>query len=220
MRRRSWVVVFLFASAIILGACSNDEDADSKEPAETNETETDTEEKEAPKDDKAVEEEDEKETGDLDEYGSPGESDREDQLYLGVGDSGTLETKSGDFEITLHHAELVGPEFEEKEAELETYVLLELTVKNIGDESKEVQEFMDTMEVREALDFSGEPNSAFMFDGLKEIEGILAPGEEISGDFFADTYDSDTYYLLRRDGNVTLGKSNQVIWTIDEEDLE
>lgn len=126
----------------------------------------------------------------------------------------------GDFEITLDSAELLGPEYEGEETELDTYILLKLTVKNIGAEPEDLGDFMDTMIVTEYMDQSEEMNEAFMLKSLDQLDGMLEPNEVISGDFLASMFEADTYHFSRGQGTIAGGAGNQVIWTINEEDLD
>lgn len=80
------------------------------------------------------------------------------------------------------------------------------------------EEIMHHMEITEDLDASGYPNRAEEFDSIEVFEGEIQPGEEKTAQFIGDIYKAEEYFFRKAEGNVAAGTSNQVIWTIPNEE--
>lgn len=206
--RKLWItLIILGLSSMLLSACSDDGDAESTEPTKETESEKDTEEKE-----------DEDSTDSTDhEYG--------DQLDLGIGDVGTFETSIGIFEVTLNDAELIDAsdkdEYDGQEVRMDYLFKVDLTVKNISDETYSVDDFLGTIVVTDDLEGSGyQLYGKHVYDSLEDISGDLEPGEEKTGELMVDIYEGDEYYLMRRAGNTAAGGTNEVIFTIPADDIK
>lgn len=139
-----------------------------------------------------------------------------DQIDLKIGDTGTFETTLGTYEMTLDGAEIVGTELDGEESLFDELIVLDLTIKNTGDDAFLIEEVMHDMEITEDMETSGSSNGAEMFDSIEMYEGELQPGEERSGQFIGDIYTGNEYYFKKAEGNVAAGTSNQVLWTIQD----
>ena len=142
----------------------------------------------------------------------------EDQLDLSVGDTGVLETSIGTYELTVESAEILGAELDGQETPLEEIILLELTFENIGDDVIIAEDIMSMLEISPLYDGSGYSNAAEVYDGIEEFTGEIQPGEERKTQFIADMMVGDEYYFRQLPGRVAAGVSNQVIWTISDEE--
>ncbi len=142
-----------------------------------------------------------------------------DQLELGIGDTGKFDTTIGKFEVTLDKAKVL-EELDGESSQLDVLILMDLTVKNTSDETQLVEDLLESTVASDDVDATGSSNSAEYFDSVEALKGELAPEEEISGQFIADVYESDEYYLMQRAGTQAAETSNQVIWTIPAEKAE
>jgi|SRR5690625_1497105 len=144
----------------------------------------------------------------------------EDQLGLGIGDTGKLESTIGTYEVTLNDVEIIGKEFEGEVTELDTYISLDITVKNTSNEPLEIEDMIYSFEITEDLEMSGYSDLSEYFDLEDKLVGTLGPGEEASGTFFSDTYEGDIYYFGESSAPAKMGLTNQVTWEIPAEDVE
>lgn len=98
-------------------------------------------------------------------------------------------------------------------------MLVDITIKNTGDETHPTEDFLYGMEVRHEIEGSGYQIYGYYYDTEEEIKPELAPGEETSGQFIGETYEGDTYYLRLRPSIAESGASNQVTWIIPTEEV-
>jgi len=92
-------------------------------------------------------------------------------------------------------------------------------VKNISDDTQKVEDLLYAMEVTDWLEGNGTGDASEFFD-LEKMQGDLAPGEEMSGQFVTNVYEAEEYYFRKSSGNVAAGSSNQVIWTIKADEAQ
>ncbi|WP_164215658.1 hypothetical protein [Virgibacillus sp. YIM 98842] len=218
MKKRLIFAAVLLA-CIALAACNSENEEENTE-AEGNESQEAVEDTEL---DSEVEENEESgETEDSNENDSSGsgpfEVTEEDQLDLRVGDTGLVETSIGTYELTVESAEILGAELGGQETPLEEIILLELTFENIGDDIIIAEDIMSMLEISPLYDGSGYSNAAEVYDGIEEFTGEIQPGEERKTQFIADMMVGDEYYFRQLPGRVAAGVSNQVIWTISDEE--
>ncbi|MBB5147058.1 hypothetical protein HNQ35_002275 [Cerasibacillus quisquiliarum] len=79
---------------------------------------------------------------------------------------------------------------------------------------------MTSLEVTDNLEGSGFFDASPSFDNVEVLTGTIQPGEEVSGQFITEAYDSEKYYFREDPGNVAAGGSNQVIWTIPADEAK
>lgn len=139
----------------------------------------------------------------------------EDQLDLSIGDTGTFDTTLGQYEVTLDRAELIDGELEGEVSTRDGYIILDVTLKNITDETLDAEDLMYSMEVTSDLDYSGSQDHAHVFETLDAFEGDIGPGEEMSAQFMTIVDESDEYFFRKAVGNIAGGSSNQVVWHFD-----
>ncbi|WP_148436783.1 hypothetical protein [Gracilibacillus timonensis] len=209
-------LIFLLSIAMFLMACSEDENDSNEAEAENEapvESETDEEEQ-------ANDAEEQPDEVDNNEGSASGifEVTEEDQEDLTIGDTGTFQATLGTYEVTLKSAEMVGEELDGEPSLLDELIVLELSFKNIGDNVLQAEEVMGNMEITEDLMGSGFSNGASEFETIDEFEGEIQPGEERTATFIGDVLTADEYYFRKDQGNVEAGTSNQVIWTITDEE--
>ncbi|WP_042148756.1 hypothetical protein [Paucisalibacillus sp. EB02] len=137
----------------------------------------------------------------------------DDQLDLGIGDTGTFDTTLGTYDVTLVSAKLED-EINGEESDLDRFIILDFIVKNTSEETQNVEDIIYSLEVTENLEGSGFSDGSEFFDGFEKLSGKLEPNEEMEGKFITFVYDAEEYYFRKNPGNVAAGSSNQVIWTI------
>ncbi|HEY4601380.1 MAG TPA: hypothetical protein VIG73_08945 [Cerasibacillus sp.] len=200
MKRLTLILTALLVSTFILAGCSDDKD-------ETKES------------DNNVVNEENNDGKDNDSDKGSSEITTEDQLDLKLGDTGKFDTTLGTYEMTVESAELL-EELDGVESEFDYLILINLSIKNTSDHDLDVEDLMYSMEVTDNIKGSGHPDQAHNFESVKELTGIIKPGEEISGQFITHAYESDEYYFREMEGNVAGGVSNQVIWTISADEAK
>lgn len=192
-------IMALLLMASILAACSDDKN-----------DQTDVKENDD------IEKVEETEEDANEEAPDQGNDSVEDQRDLTIGETGTFQTTLGTYEVTLESAEIVGAELDGEASLFEELIVLELTFKNIGDDTLLAEEIMYDMQITADLDTSGSSNGAEEFDSIEVFQGEIQPGEEKAAQFIGDIYTADEYFFRKAEGNVAAGTSNQVIWTITD----
>ncbi|GIN74207.1 hypothetical protein J14TS2_46820 [Bacillus sp. J14TS2] len=142
----------------------------------------------------------------------------EDQTDLKIGDTGTVQTSIGTYELTVDSAEIVGPELDGVSTELEELIVLDLTFKNVDDQPLSAEDIMSSLGITDILEGSNNHNSAEAYESIDDFEGELASGEERKTQFIADVYTAEEYYFRQNPGIVAAGTSNDVMWTITAEE--
>lgn len=164
-------------------------------------------------------EEVESEESNMDSTEEEVETTTADQLDLKMGDTGKFETTIATYEITLNGAELLN-EFDGREPELDSFMLLDLTVKNTSDTTKDVYELVNLLEVTDFLEGSGFSDLSDFFTSIDKFEGEIEPNEEISGQIITHAEDSEQYFVVTSPGVVATGATNDVIWTFTAEETK
>lgn len=198
----NFTAILLTMSVVLIACGDNKEETNDTNADETSEVEQNSEEtsSESSEDDLEITEEDQKD--------------------LKLGDTGKVETVLGTYEVTLDSGELVGPELDGEETYDDDLILLDITIKNIDDDSIEIEDAVSGLVVADELESGGSFDGAEDFDSIEKFTGTLNPGEEESGQLITDVVNSNTYYLMQDPGNVSAGATNQVIWTFEAEELE
>ncbi|MEK4563618.1 DUF4352 domain-containing protein [Alkalihalobacillus sp. FSL R5-0424] len=150
----------------------------------------------------------------------PSEETDTDQLDLGVGDTGDVHSTIGSYSITVNEVEILD-EVEGEMSELDYFIRVNYTVKNIGDEEIDAREAIDTMESVHDLERSGFRDRSPYIDEIDGIDGSLSPGESITGDTVYDAYESEENYLRITEGLVGSGAvENQIRFTFHKSEAE
>ncbi|MBB5147455.1 hypothetical protein HNQ35_002684 [Cerasibacillus quisquiliarum] len=213
MKRLTLILTALLISTSMLVACSDDKD----EVKESDNNVVNEENNDGKDNEDAEKDDDSKDNDDLGK--STSEITTEDQLDLTLGDTGKFDTTLGTYEMTVESAELL-EELDGVESEFDYLILINLSIKNTSDHDLDVEDLMYSMEVTKEIEKSGFGDQAHNFESVKELTGIIKPGEEISGQFITHMFESDEYYFREMEGNVAAGGSNQVIWTIPADEAK
>ena len=216
MRKLLVLITFLSLTAFILGACNNEDSVEEESPAADPADATET----ANLEESETDDNDESSTGNEDTSSSDSSSSEEterDQSNLNIGDTATVQTSIGSFELTVDSAKIVGKELDGEEAMLDELIVLDLSFKNIDDEVLDAEDFSSSFEITDNPDGSGSTNFASMFESIEEFTGEIQPEEERTIQFISNIYTSDEYYFRQRLSWVETG-ANQVIWTIPDDE--
>ncbi|WP_339228215.1 DUF4352 domain-containing protein [Oceanobacillus sp. FSL K6-2867] len=220
MKKMLQILAVLFISTLLLGACSSDDSEPSEEidngTTEANDDETN---ESAETEEDNTEEKNTEEDTDNDSNSGGFNTGTEDQEDLSIGDTGKFDSDLTTYEITLDEAQVLD-ELDGNTSQLDAYILLDITVKNTGDDAQSVQDLLYGLEVTDNLEMTGYQNYAESFDSVEEMTGELAPGEEVSGQFVTEIYEGENYYFRLRTGIAGSGSSNQVTWVIPAEEAE
>ncbi|MBB5147066.1 hypothetical protein HNQ35_002283 [Cerasibacillus quisquiliarum] len=214
MKRLTLILTALLISTFMLVACSDD-----KDEVKESDNNVVNEENNDGKDNEDAEKDDDSKDND-DSGKSTSEITTEDQLDLKLGDTGKFDTTLGTYEMTVTSAKIIDSELDGNEPYNYGFILLDITIKNTSNHDLDAEDLMVSMEVTDNLDGSGHIDSSGAFESVQELEGTIKPGEELSGQFITDIYDSDEYYFRKKEGNVAGGSSNQVIWTIPADEAK
>lgn len=213
------IITVLFTGAILI-ACSDDGDSTAGNDQDTDNETTDTvDETEDNNENEGSEDEDseaevENDDDSSDSSGGLFDLTEEDQVDLKIGDTATVQTSIGTYELTVDEAEIVGSELDGVSTELEQLIVLDLTFKNVDSEPLSAEDIMSSLGVTDILDGPNNHNSAEAYESIDDFEGELAPGEERKTQFIADVYTAEEYYFRQNPGVVAAGTSNDVMWTI------
>ncbi|WP_440896937.1 DUF4352 domain-containing protein [Amphibacillus sp. Q70] len=197
---------FLFVSLavlLVISGCSNgtseaddidDNDVEAPDDNETN-------------DDKMVSSEDD---------GEDSDSNRD---LLSLGETGTVETVLGNFEVTPTAVRFV-EEMEESDPyqnpDNGTFIIVDATITNIDDDVIDIEE-INSARLHNEDGSGGVP--AYEFDSINFFVGDLEPGESEDGELLFDYSKSDAYQLSF--GSAYLDSlSDEVRWLLEVDDGE
>lgn len=206
MKKTKWLSLILLTISLLLVACSDTKDS-KKESEETNSANNSIEDNSEIDDDTETQPNDANDANEV-----------EDQLNLGIGDTGTFDTTLGTYEVTLVSAKLED-DIDGQSSELDRFIVLDLTVKNTSEGEQKVEDLLYSLEVTDYLDGSGFSDASEHVDSIEKMSGVIAPGEEMSGQLVTFVYNADEYYFRKDPGNIAGGSSNQVIWTIKADEV-
>lgn len=165
-------------------------------------------------------EETHEETGAEAEESDESEGVAEDQLELKMGDTATVDTTIGTYEITLNNLELK-EEVEGEISEIDLFLIADYTLKNLGEETINTIESINVLEATDLLEGPGEPDVSVGFETIAGFEDIdLATGEEAVGQAIYNSYDADTFYIRVVQGLVASGGvKNDVRFTVEKSEI-
>ncbi|WP_077602602.1 DUF4352 domain-containing protein [Oceanobacillus sojae] len=194
IKNKRIATLLMFIAVLLLAACSNDnEQAEESEPADTEQTETDTAEEgtESESDDEAATEE-EDESSNNDAY-------IEHQLGLNIGDTATVVSSPEEYkyEVTVnevsYHDELENVTLYE-----DIFVLADVTVKNVDEKSFDAADIftpalgeLDSNKYIPAIS----PDYLQNTSEITLVEGELAPGDSVESTFVFDVDQAKQYNL-------------------------
>lgn len=200
-------------SLSVLIACENDDAETTTEDPETEEVA----ESEGASESEAIAESTTDESND-----SEGEDIEvpESQTGLRIGETAIVQSPLGTYELTLNSAELVGTELDGQEAYIDELIVLNLTYKNIGDESFKGEHEMINFGIATEQGGYQNTNAASSFESIEFFEGDIEPGETREAQFIADTKIADEYYFETGSGVVASGTYDEISWTITAEEAQ
>ncbi|WP_149475438.1 hypothetical protein [Oceanobacillus polygoni] len=193
-----------------MGHCSSDDSEPSKE-VDNGTTETNQSAE--------IEEDNTEEDTDNDSNNGGFTTGTEDQEDLSIGDTGKFDSDLTTYEITLNSVEIV-EELDGTISQFAGIIILDLTVKNTGDETQSVRDLLYGLEVTSDLDRTGYQDYAESFDSVEEMTGELELGEEVSRQWITEITEGETQYFRLRLGIADSVSSNQVTWVIPVEEAE
>nr|WP_276569434.1 DUF4352 domain-containing protein [Shouchella lehensis] len=204
----------------VLAACSNDQEAIPQEGNESTDEEVNgTEETEVEEGSGLIErntDDDEEDTN----GSSPnlGEGSTEDQIDLTVGDTGTIETTIQHFELTIDSVAM-DSNLDGEKPDLDTFILVDVTIKNLHNEPLKLEETVEIFEVTSDLDGGGYWPVSELYDvDVDELSGELSTNESVSGQILFENNEGEEHYIRIRSGLVAASAvKNQVIWTLPAE---
>ncbi|WP_058305886.1 DUF4352 domain-containing protein [Gracilibacillus massiliensis] len=184
------LIIMTLLIAILLIACSSD-DGNGTEPEENDpdteeENNGNTEENDA--DDVT---DNESSDSDVSDTENEGESTNDNGKVLSLGETGTIESNVGDYEVTVHSFEFVD-EADGNTARLDYFVLVDYTVKNIGDTSINGEDIYRT----DIIDDQDLTEGNLYFESINQLEGEIAPGESVDAELLFDSEESEHYQLV------------------------
>ncbi|MBM0066645.1 DUF4352 domain-containing protein [Alkalicoccobacillus gibsonii] len=207
MQKSKWVVPFILLASLV-AACSDDNSDEQSESQTTEQTEGAGESSEQ------ANEEASENTNVLEE------GQYEDQLDLSVGDTGTVETLLGTSEFKVNGVKRLD-EVDGELSDLDYFLLVSLTVKNIGEDDIDARETVGILEATDFLEGTGFSDEAPYSESIEAIEGTLAPEEEITGDILFVAHEADEYFIRVREGLIGSGAAkNQILYTFQASEIE
>ncbi|MEK4563627.1 DUF4352 domain-containing protein [Alkalihalobacillus sp. FSL R5-0424] len=212
-------VAVLLVSVGILSACGDNADQSSDDMTTSGSEQRDTDE--TGSDEGLTEKRNSDSREDSDQTDTNlGEGSTEDQVDLQIGDTGVVETSISDYEVTLHSIEF-RDELNGQSTDLDTFVIANVTIKNIGDSLIDIKDSLNVFEISTGIDDGGYWETSEHYDGFEEFTGELEPGEEKNGDLLFDDLEGEEHYLKVRKGLIAAGGvKNEVTWTFTEGDEE
>ncbi|MBB5147460.1 hypothetical protein HNQ35_002689 [Cerasibacillus quisquiliarum] len=140
----------------------------------------------------------------------------EDQLDLKIGDTGTVNTNFATYQITMNSVEFMD-KIGEEHPQADRFVLIKLTIKNIGNESLNAEDALADAMLATEPGSSG--TSWFYKDGIaEEWPGEIEPNESQTGAILFDVSNSDEYVL--QFGTFFESVSNEVRFLFTDEDAK
>lgn len=142
----------------------------------------------------------------------------EDQLDLAIGDMGTIETTIEHFTVTVQSIEFLN-ELKGETPERDHFILADVTIENIKDETLDLEQAVDVLEVTTTLEGSGGGDFSHLYEIDQPLSGDVQPGESVSGQLVFLANDSEEYYIRVNPGLISSSAvKNQVIWSFTEND--
>ncbi len=183
MSKFKLITIALLLGILLIGCSSdNNEQQPQEDEQPTTETNSDVSEDENGNGENEESDSDSKETSSDNSSG-----------VLSLGETGTVESTIGDYEITFNSFQLL-EEMEGESAEgEEVFVLVDAKVTNTGEDS------LNGKDLYTASIFSDDGLSAentFYYESINLFEGTIEPGASMEGQFLFISSASDTYELV------------------------
>ncbi|OZU89884.1 hypothetical protein CIL03_01725 [Virgibacillus indicus] len=217
MKRLLFNLFIVMLLAGILAACSDDQDNTDEENNQEEQTEEETntdEEQESESDEGNASDSEEDSSEESGDTGSAPDEKAEDQLKLSIGDTGTITNNFSKHEITLNSVE-IKEEAGGEPSQQGNYVIVDLTVKNLGEDALSADDALGSTELATEHGDSGMP--WFFIEGVaEEWPGQIESGESQSGVLLFDIQKSDSYALQTAVDLDSLSNQISFIFSADE----
>ncbi|HEY4602317.1 MAG TPA: DUF4352 domain-containing protein [Cerasibacillus sp.] len=140
----------------------------------------------------------------------------EDQLDLGIGDTGIVNNNFTSYEVTVNSVEF-SEKLGEEYPQGDKFALIELTLKNLGEDSYTAEDILGSVTLADEPGSSG--MSWFYVEGVaEEWPGEMGTNESQTGYILFDIYNSDQYFL--QFGTFLDAVSNKVHFLFTDEDAK
>ncbi len=211
-------------AAGLLAACGDNSDdevtdvdtpEDNEEELQVDDNETDGVEEDS---EEKSETDEETDSNDGDSVGSGSFEDQED---LSIGDTAEISTNTGEYEITINSV-TKEEEVDGQTAQLSFFILADVTVNNLSNDTLNAEDAIDILELTYDLDASGTGGDfSHLFDSIEGLSGELNNGEELSGEIIFESDDDDEMYIRVNSGLVASGAvHNNAVWKFDISEAE
>ena len=177
---------------VLLIACSSD--GDNETESEGNDPVTEKENNgSAENNDESDDSDSEDSDNDTTESDNEEKTSSSDGEILSLGETGVVESTLGEYEITFESFQLLD-ELEDQNNEDQIFIVLDVTVKNIGDEPLEGKHLYTSR----LFDDEGTSQEAtFYFESVDIMEGTIEPGDSMEGEFvFGARKSSESFELV------------------------
>lgn len=133
---------------------------------------------------------------------------------LSLGETGTMTTVLGEYEVTAHSVE-IHEKFGDAKLNRDMFVIIDISIKNIGEDT------LNGSDITKAVIFDDRglrANALIHHDFVELITGDIEPGETESGQLLFDSNSSDSFELLFGYGRRLT--SNEVRWSFTADDTK
>ncbi|WP_440896934.1 DUF4352 domain-containing protein [Amphibacillus sp. Q70] len=201
MIKKMFKLIFVsIAVLLVISACSNSNDAPDDEVAnDENESELDDE-------------------GESDDQSSGAAAPSGEVLSLG--ETGTMETAIGNFEVTptsFRFEEEIDEDGEIENPYNGIFIIVDLTIENIDDEPIISEDLIYSVVLKDEGGAGIDP--IVEFTSTNNFEGEIAPGETVTGEIIFDFITNDVYELSFG-ADYLESLSNEVRWILEADDAE
>ncbi|MEK4563619.1 hypothetical protein MKX54_02870 [Alkalihalobacillus sp. FSL R5-0424] len=149
-----------------------------------------------------------------------GESNVEDQSDLKVGETGQIETTLNLIEVTLDSVS-IEESINDVTPERDYFIVADITLKNLTDDTMDITEAIEVLELTGNLEGGGGPDFSGYYDAIEPMEGSLESGQETKGQLLFEENDFSEYFIRVNEGLIAAGGAkNQAIWTFTKEEAQ
>ncbi|WP_239586756.1 DUF4352 domain-containing protein [Shouchella xiaoxiensis] len=115
----------------------------------------------------------------------------------------------------INFEESIGDETPERDY----FIVADITLKNLEDETIDIEDALDKFELTGFLEGSGGGEYSHYYDAIEQMQGDLESGEEIDGQLLFEENESEEYHIRVTEGLLSAnGVKNQAIWTFTMDD--
>ncbi|KGA96959.1 hypothetical protein AJ85_03160, partial [Alkalihalobacillus alcalophilus ATCC 27647 = CGMCC 1.3604] len=152
--------------------------------------------------------------------GMASELEFNDQLELGIGDTAQISSNLGAYEITIHSLKQEET-VEDKSSMFDYFIVVDVTVKNIDDETLDASNPVGVLDQTSSLEGSGSGDYSQNYETIDSISGDLQPGEERNGQVLFHARNGEEQFIRIQPGLIAAGGVyNEAVWTFTEDEME